>query len=84
MNTGSTNQMVLTPIYGIVRTRIFANVPRIGVEIGHSRSLPAELDSTFRPRLVKPVAPTELPTAISTTALPLEPARAPVPGAIPG
>jgi hypothetical protein len=31
------------------------------------RSRPTELDGTFRPRFVKPVAPTELPTQITST-----------------
>jgi len=82
MSTGPANKMVLTPIRGSVRPRVYAAALGYGYEVGHSRSRPAELGSTFRPRSVKPVAPTELPTDTTTTTEPLEPARAPVPGAM--
>jgi hypothetical protein len=83
MITGPMNRMELTPIRESVRPIVYAGTLRYGYEVGHSRSRPAELDTTFGRRSAKPVAPTELPTDTTTTAAPLEPARAPVPGAIP-
>lgn len=84
MGTGAPNPLVLTPISGAVRPRVYGAVLSFGAEIGHSRSRPVGRDSTYKPRTVKPVAPTERPTEFAPTALPLEPARVPVPGAIPG
>jgi hypothetical protein len=82
--TGTPNKLDLTPVSGTVRPRFFAGLVRTQVENGHSRSLPVGRESTFKPRFVKPVAPTERPVDTASTALPLEPARVPVPGAIPG
>jgi hypothetical protein len=84
MGTGETNTLSLTPISMAVRPRIYAAVIRYGAEVGHSRSTPAGLDGTYRPGSVKPVAPTEKPRELTTTGVPMEPAREPVPGATPG
>jgi hypothetical protein len=83
MSTGNPNTLMLTPLSGTIRPRIYGATYRAGTAIGHSRSRPVERDSTFLPRTVKPSAPTEKPTQFASTALPLEPAREPVPGAIP-
>ena len=81
--TGVPNTLILTPVSGVVRSRMHAHVLRYGAEFGHSRSRPAERDSTIRPQFVKPVAATEKPLEAAPTVRPLEPARVPVPGAIP-
>jgi hypothetical protein len=83
MNTWETNQLTLTPASGVVSPRLYAAKVFHGTELGHSRSRPAERDTTYRPRFAKPLAPTEKPTSPAPTVLPLEPAREPVPGAIP-
>lgn len=83
MSTWDTNQLTLTPLSGVVHARLFAARISQGVELGHSRSRPAERDTTYRPGFVKPVAPIEKPVVSPPTVLPLEPAREPVPGAIP-
>jgi hypothetical protein len=83
MSTGTTNKIPLTPVCVLTRARIYGTAVQVVFEIGHTRSRPAEIDSTLRPNFVKPVGSTEKPTAVTTTALPLEPAQEPVPGAIP-
>jgi hypothetical protein len=84
MNTSETNAVSLTPISTIVHPRFYAAVLRYGLEVGHSRSQPAGLESTFNPASAKPVAPTEKPLELTGITPALEPAREPVPGAIPG
>ena len=81
MSTAPTNQLLLTPVAGSVRPRFFVPVVRPVTDIGHSRSLPAEPDGTYRSGFVKPATPIEKPTEVSSTASPMEPARTPVPGA---
>ena len=84
MNTSETNAVSLTPISTIVHPRFYAAVLRYRLEVGHSRSQPAGLESTFNPASAKPVAPTEKPLELTGITPALEPAREPVPGAIPG
>src|ERR1017187_585359 len=67
MGTGETNTLKLTPGAKTVRPRMFVAVVINNYGLGHLRSRPTELDGTFRPRFVKPVAPTELPTQITST-----------------
>lgn len=81
--TWDTNQLMLTPVSGTVRPRLYAARISVGAEQGHSRSRPAERDTTYRPWFAKPVGPTEKPASTPPTLLPLEPAREPAPGAIP-
>jgi hypothetical protein len=83
MSTGNTNPMRLSPAARITPTRVMAPHIRTLSGVGHFRSHPAELETTYRPAFEKPVAPTEKPMGVTTTALPLEPAREPVPGASP-
>jgi hypothetical protein len=65
-----------------------AKLVQIGVcvtyGLGERRSSPAEFDTTYNPRRGKPLTPNELPYEQSTTATPLEPAREPASGSIPG
>jgi hypothetical protein len=84
MGTGNPNQMILTPVSGVARARMFGAAFHVDFGLGHSRSRPAEPEGTFIPPIVKPVAPSEKPVESAPTAPPLEPARVPVPGAIPG
>ena len=83
MATAETNRLALAAGARSVRPRLFAAITVSSNGLGHSRSRPAALDGTYRPNFDKPVAPTELPTELTTTSIPLEPAREPVPGAIP-
>ena len=82
--TGIPNALNLTPVSGVVRAHLYAHFYRHGVNLGHSRSRPAELDSTFRPQFVKPATATERPIEAAPTVRPLEPSRVPGLGAIPG
>lgn len=84
MGTGTPNDLALTPVSGVVRPRTFGAALKLGTHMGAQRSHPAERDATFSPPMVKPVAPVERPTTFSPATRPLEPARVPVPGAIPG
>jgi hypothetical protein len=84
MNTGTTNKISLAPISGVSRTRIFSVATQAAVEVGHSRSRPAEFENTFCSQFVKPVMAKEKPMSVTTTLLPLEPAREPVSASNPG
>lgn len=84
MSTAPTNAMILTPLMGVVRPRIYAGVIGIAYDAPVSRSSPDQIGGTSRRGpSAKPVSPTERPADLTRTAEPLEPARAPVPGAIP-
>jgi hypothetical protein len=83
MSTGETNKLSLAPAAVAVRPLFFTAVILPGFAGDHMRSRPAELDSTYRRPFAKPVNPMERPTDLTTSAVPLEPAQEPVPGAIP-
>jgi hypothetical protein len=83
MGTGETNKISLAPAPVIVTPLFFTAVVGVGGAGDHARSRPADLASTYRPRFAKPVSPTERPTELTTSAVPLQPARKPVPAAIP-
>jgi hypothetical protein len=83
MTTGEPNPLLLTPVSGTVSPQTYAPDYRNGAPLGHFRSRPAERETTYQPRSVEPVSPIEKPTETAPTALPLEPARVPVPGSTP-